>query len=207
MTPLARPGDPPRPPASLSQKGLTLTSLGVDTVLYRIHRSHLAPLYFGRADDPDRRQRWDAPDASYGVCYMALEASIAFAETLLRDLAIDVVQEAELMIRSLARFRVVESLRLVSMHGRGLRKHGADASVVQGPYDVTWAWSAAFHAHPDAPDGILYRARHDDSGLAVALFERARGKVEHLDSRGLMSPASARELAEWLDRYGIGLTS
>ncbi len=204
---MARPGNPPLPPATLSARALTLSQVEAGTILYRIHRSHLAPLYFGRASEPERRQRWDSPDASYGVCYLALEASIAFAETLLRDLAIDVVQEAELKIRSLARFRVVEPLRLVSMHGRGLRKHGADASVVQGPYEVTWAWSAVFHAHPDAPDGILYRARHDDSGLAVALFERARDRIEHVDSIGLSSPECAKDLAEWLDSYGIGLTS
>ncbi|MFS8637031.1 MAG: RES family NAD+ phosphorylase [Gemmatimonadota bacterium] len=204
---MARPGSPPLPSTTLSARALTLASLEAGKILYRIHRSHLAPLYFGRASDPDQRHRWDAPDASYGVCYLALEPSIAFAETLLRDLALDVVQEQELKIRSLARFRVVEPLRLVAMHGRGLRKHGADASVVQGPYEVTWAWSAAFHAHPDAPDGILYRARHDDSGLAVALFERARDKIEHVDSVGLLSPDCARELARWLDRYEVGLTS
>lgn len=204
---MARPGNPPLPPATLSARTLVLSPVKAGTILYRIHRSHLSPLYFGRAAEPELRQRWDSPDATYGVCYLALEPSIAFAETLLRDLSLDVIQEQELRIRSLARFHVVEPLRLVAMHGRGLRKHGADASVVQGPYEVTWAWSAAFHAHPDAPDGILYRARHDDSGLAVALFERARDKIEHLDSVGLLSPDCAGELARWLDRYGIGLTS
>lgn len=207
MTKPARPGPPPHPPATLSRRTLAISSIGAETILYRIHRSHQAPLYFGRESDPDRRQRWDAPDASYGVCYMAQEGHTAFAETLLRDLDLEAVQETELAVRSLARLQVRVPLRLVAMHGKALRGLGADASVVQGPYGVTWAWSAAFHAHPDTPDGVCYRARHDDSGFGVALFERARDRVEHLDSTGLLDLAHARDLARWLDRYTMGLTS
>jgi hypothetical protein len=79
--------------------------------------------------------------------------------------------------------------------------------VVQGPYAATWEWSAAFHAHPDAPDGIRYRARHDDSGFSVALFDRARDRVEPTSPVDLLDPAFAPELARWLDRYEVGLTS
>lgn len=207
MTNPARPGPPPNPPAAISRRTLAISPVGAGTVLFRIHRSRHAPLYFGRDSDPDRRQRRDAPDASYGVCYMAEEGHIAFAETLLRDLALDAIPESELEIRSLARLQVRAPLRLVAMHGKALRGLGADASVVQGPYPITWAWSAAFHAHPDAPDGIYYRARHDDSGFSIALFDRARDKVEHLDSVGLLDPTQARESGRWLDRYEVGLTS
>jgi hypothetical protein len=203
----ARPGPPPTPPAGLAQRTLKIAPLSAGVVLSRIHRSRHAPLYFGRDSDPERRQRWDAPDASYGVCYMAEEGHIAFAETLLRDLTLDAIPEAELKVRSLARLRVRAPLRLVAMHSKALRAHGADASVVQGPYPITWEWSAAFHAHPSAPDGICYRARHDDSGFSIALFERAQSKVEHTGSVDLLDPMFARELAQWLDRYEVGLTS
>jgi hypothetical protein len=118
-----------------------------------------------------------------------------------------VVPEEELAIRSLTRIRVRERLRLVAMHGSALRGLGADASVVQGPYEVTWLWSAAFHAHPDGPDGICYRARHDDSGFAIPIFERVEPKAELLDSTGLLEPAHAREVARWLERYGVGVAS
>lgn len=202
-----RPGLPPSPPADLAQRRLKTTTVPKGVVLHRIHRSHHAPLYFGRKNDPDYRQRWDAPDASYGVCYMAEDSHIAFAETLLRDLTLGAVPESELRVRSLARLRLRAPLRLVAMHGRALRSHGADASVVHGPYPTTWAWSAAFHAHPSHVDGICYRARHDDSGFGVALFERAREKVEPLESIELLDPTFARELARWLDRYEVGLTS
>ena len=200
MTKSALPGPPPSPPATLSQRALEISSVGAGTILYRIHRSHQPPLYFGRESGPDRRQRWAAPDASYGVCDMAQEGHIAFAETLLRDLELESVQERELAIRSLARLHVRAPLRLVAMHGAALRRLGADAAVVRGPYDVTWDWSAAFHAHPDAPDGICYRARHDDSGFSIALFERAADRVEPLDSTGLLDAAHVRELARGPDR-------
>lgn len=201
------PGPPPHPPEDLAERTLEIAPFDAGVVLHRIHRSRDAPLYFGCESDPDRRQRWAAPDASYGVCYLAEEGHIAFAETLLRDLTLDVILEAELQVRSMARLRARAALRLVAMHGKALRAHGADASLVQGPYPITWTWSAALHAHPDAPDGVCYRARHDDSGFSLALFERAQGKVEHLDSVPLLDPRVAHELARWLDRYEVGLTS
>jgi hypothetical protein len=202
-----RPALPPTPPAGFAQRTLKIAPVSVGVVLSRIHRSRQASLYFGREGDAERRQRWDSPDASYGVCYMAEEGYSAFAETLLRNLTLDTIPEAELKVRSLARLRVRAPLRLVAMHGKALRAHGADASVVQGPYPITWEWSAAFHAHPSAPDGICYRARHDDSGFSIALFERAKGKIEHTSSIELLDPMFARELAQWLDRYQVGLTS
>lgn len=207
MSPPAPPGPPPSPPVDFSKRVLKFSPLTQDTVLSRIHRSHRSALHFGRTVDPEARQRWDAPDAGYGVCYLATAGHIAFAETLLRDLSLDVVHLSELESRFLTLLRVVAPLRLVAMHGRSLRPHGADASVVQGPYTTTWAWSEAIHDHPSAPDGICYRARHDDSGYSVALFERAGDKVEPVGSTGLLEPAFAPTLARWLDRYGVGLTS
>ncbi|CAN5775107.1 RES family NAD+ phosphorylase [soil metagenome] len=184
-----------------------IATVNAGVVLSRIHRSRHAPLHFRLGGDADSRQRWDSPDGSYGVCYMAEEGYIAFAETLLRDLRLDSISEAELKARSLARLRVRAPLCLVAMQGKALRAHGADASVVQGPYPTTWEWSAVLHSQPGAPDGIYYRARHDDSGFSIALFDRAQAKVEHTSSVELLDPILAGELAQWLDRYEVGLTS
>lgn len=138
---------------------------------------------------------------------MAKDDHIAFAETLLRDLSLREVSEAELAIRSLARIQVVSPLRLAAMHGKNMRAHGADASVVHGPYPNTWEWSRALHRHPSSPDGIHYRARHDDSGLSIALFERASAKVAKVESTELLDPSLGQTLAGWLDRYDLGLPS
>jgi hypothetical protein len=201
------PGPPPRPPADLAQRSLPLHTVPSATTLYRLHRTGLNALYFGRETDPARRQRWDSPNASYGVCYLAVESHIAFVETLLRDLDLDTVHQDDLEVRSLALVEAREPLRLVEMNDQHLRPLGADASVVQGSYDVTWNWSAEFHAHREAPDGIRYRARHDDSGFSVALFERASQKVHLLDSTPLVDRSLATELAGWPDRYNVGLTT
>lgn len=200
------PGPPPAPPANLSTRKLPLRALEAGTLLYRIHRGGHDPLHFGRHEDPVRRHRWDSPGARYGVCYAAMSGEIAFAESLLRDLTLEAVHEDDLRTRCLALLEVRGTLRLVEMNGRHLRRLGADASVVHASYDVTWAWSAALRDHPDAPDGIRYRARHDDSGYSVALFDRAREALHVLQSTPLTDPSLAADLARWLDRYQVGLT-
>jgi hypothetical protein len=201
------PGPPPRPLADLDQRSLPLYEVPAGTLLYRIHRTRIDPLFFGRHSDPARRQRWDAPDASYGVCYLALESHIAFAETLLRDLSLDTVHLDDLYLRSLAHVEVGTPLRVVEMHSEHLRPLGADASAVQGSYNITWAWSAVLHAHRSKPDGIRYRARHDDSGFSVAVFERAAGKLHCTATTPLNDTSLAAELARWLERYQLSLTT
>jgi hypothetical protein len=207
VSPPNPPGPPPRPPSDLSRRSLPIHLVAPGSLLYRIHRSGHDPLHFGRPAEPVRRQRWDAPDAAYGVCYLAFEGHIAFVETLLRDLALDNLHAEDLHARSIALVRVAAPLRLVAMSDRHLRRLGADASVVHGPYEAAWAWSAAFHGHDDAPDGIRYRARHDDSGFSVALFERSRSAVSVVHSTPLTSRSVATEVGAWLDRYAIGLTT
>lgn len=122
-------------------------------------------------------------------------------------LSLETVHHVDLNVRSLASLDVRRAIRLVEMNDQHMRSLGADASVVQGSYEVTWAWSAALHALRERPDGIRYRARHDDSGFSVALFGRARHRVHLLDSVPLNDSSLAAELAGWLDRYGVGLTA
>ena len=201
------PGPPPAPPTDLGTRTLKSIRIGPGAILCRIHRTKQEALYFGRETELHRRQRWDSPDASYGVCYMAEEDHIAFVETLLRDLSRKDVSETELEIRSITRLRVRLPLRLVAMHGKYLRGNGADGSVVQGPYPNCWKWSEALHGHPSEPDGIYFRARHDDSGFSIALFERAGERVEEIESTELLDARMWRTLGGWLDRYGLGFPS
>jgi hypothetical protein len=91
------------------------------------------------------------------------------------------------------------------MNGEHLRRIGADASTVHASYDVTWTWSTALHNHPDQADGIRSRARHDDSGIAIALFDRARDRVETKQCQILADPSMATIVGAWLDRYGVKL--
>ena len=104
--------------------------------------------------------------------------------------------------------RAVEALlqaRRPREEGRRLARLGATAAVCSEPYGVCRAWSLALHAHPECPDGIRYRARHDDDGFAVALFTRGADALGVTTRYTLDSPHAAEELAAWLDRYGTGL--
>lgn len=43
-----------------------------------------------------------------------------------------------------------------------------------GDYDASQRWSRAMWDDVEQPDGILYRSRHYDSALCVALYDRAK---------------------------------
>jgi hypothetical protein len=181
--------------------------LRAETILYRIHRTELEPMYFGRTMDLDQRQRWDSPDASYGVWYAGDPDYVAFAETLLRDLTLTSVPHDALVSRSFAEVRVRRDLTMVNFADEGLFLLGADSSAADAEYRVTWAWSAAIHSHPQAVDGIRYRARHDNSGISYAFFDRAADAFDPGPSVPLLTPQNAIRLGAWLDRYGLGLGS
>jgi hypothetical protein len=203
--PLDAPGPPPLPPANLAGRKLSLHVCPARTRLARIHSASRDPLFFGPAAGSHPRSRWDAPAGEFLVCYLAEEPHVAFAETFLREPGATVIETVDLAARALAEVEVQRDLRLVALHGAGLRRVGATAAVCTGPYVVSRAWALALHAHPSRPDGIRYRARHDDDGFAIALFERAAGAVTVTRSVALVAPGLVGDLAGWLDRYAMGL--
>ena len=146
----------------------------------------------------------NAPDGSYGVLYAAADLSGAFAETFLRTpgrtlLPLDLVKR-----KSRVRIRITRALRLVKFAGSGLARLGATAEISHSglPYDAPQSWSKAIHALSAAPDGLAYRARHDDDTFCYAIFDRAEPKLEE-DSRELdLDTDWFWSLAE---TYGVGL--
>lgn len=199
------PGPPPLPPADLHARTLPIYTAERDWHFWRIHPADLSPLFFGPAKGSPPRGRWDAPDGAFRVCYLAEHSFAAFAECFLRDPATILLETEDLQARALARIKIRSPLRLVTMHGHGLHAVGATAASCMGEYAVSRAWAAALHDHPEAPDGIRYRARHDDDTFAVALFDRAKRKVTDGDTAPLTDPSNVRFLAQCLDRYGMGL--
>jgi hypothetical protein len=181
--------------------------LRAGTILYRIHRTGLGAMYFGRTPDPDERQRWDSPDASYGVWYAGEPDYVAFAETLLRDVTLTSIPQDALTSRSFTEVRVSRDLTMVNFADAALFPLGADASAADAEYRVTGAWSAALHSHSQGVDGIRHRAPHDNSGISYAVFDRAADAFEPRSSVPLLSPQNAVRLGAWLDRYGLGLGS
>jgi hypothetical protein len=109
----------------------------------------------------------------------------------------------ELAQRALTTFRIRRDVRLVQLHGEGLAQVGYTADVTSSPppYDAPQALSRMLWAHSDQPDGILYRCRHDNSLLAIALYHRAADALEVVETEGLLGDRA--RLLGWRDRYGF----
>ncbi|MEZ4239426.1 MAG: RES family NAD+ phosphorylase [Myxococcota bacterium] len=189
-----------RPPRSLSTTDLPL--VGEAGPWWRIHRSVHAALFFGRT----ATYRFDAPDGAFGVLYAGDRPECAFIETFGHATGVRAVTTGDLAVRSLSEIRTARPLRLVDLTGPGLARMGADNRLCSGGgYRTAQAWSAALHAHPDAPDGLLYLACHDPSVRSVALFDRAESLCsEHLVGV-LDDGALAGLLGGILDHYRFGL--
>jgi RES domain len=163
---------PPRPPADLATRPLPIEEKLAGTLWWRIHLRYYHPLFFGPSPGKLPQNRFDAPDGSYRICYLGLSEAASFAESFLREPGL-ILAEGDLEPRAFSRILNTDPLRLVELYGAGLAKIGATAAVASGPYDISQEWGLAFHGHPDQPDGILYRARHDDDVFCAAIFDRA----------------------------------
>ncbi|WP_440998056.1 RES family NAD+ phosphorylase [Arhodomonas sp. SL1] len=168
------------PPTEFAACRLPLETLAADEFLYRSHRPELLPLYFSVGNS---KNRFDDPAQVFGVCYCARSPEGAFVETFLRQSAAQhFVDEEVLEARSLALLRIIDPLRVVRLHGDGLVKLGTTARVSAGDMGAAQAWARAIYDHPDEPDGILYRVRHDDDAFGIAVFDRAEPRLSWMYS-------------------------
>lgn len=194
----------PAPPADLAGRVLPLLRLAAGSPLFRIHPAERAPLFFGPAPGAPPGGRFDSPSGRFRVLYAARSLPGAIAETLLRMPERRRVSPARVAERALARLKPTARLELVDLAGPGLSRLGLDARIASGPYEPAGAWAEALHAHPAAPDGLVYPSRLDPSQHCVALFDRAAGRlVQEGESVALLTLAA--ELGAVLDRYGKAL--
>jgi hypothetical protein len=174
----------------------------IDRDWYRSHPALRSAIYFGRK----RAYRFDAPDGEYGVLYAGADPHVAFIESFQIAGIHPAITESKLKERSISRIRTHGPVRLVNLAESGaLTRIGADARIFTASYTVSQHWSRAIETHPERPDGILYRPRHDPARFAAALFDRIAERIgaeslgTWLDQRAL--------LAEVLDTYGVALVS
>lgn len=194
-----RPGPHPLPLDDLAERPLPLTELPQSW--FCIHRSEYAPLHFGRAGG----NRFDAPAGEYGVLYVGSDAHCAFIETFGHATGVQFVTMTALQARDLALIAPRRPLRLVDLTGPGLAHLGADERLCTGEYTVAQRWSLALRRHPDRPDGLYYRSRHDPSRTCAALFDHLADALTVLPLGSLAARAQKRRLAEILDTYRFGL--
>lgn len=175
-----------------------MVDVAVTDPVYRSHQTVLGAWYLsiGRT-----RNRFDDPVGVFGVCYAAASPEAAFAETFLRKPQGQLVSNAELIRRSLTRFRFGRMLRLVDLTGRGLAGNHAIASVTAGDTPAAQLAAAELYHHRDAPDGIRYRVRHDDDHYGYTLFDRA-GTLEVIESLPWADRSLTTRMA---DRYRLAI--
>jgi hypothetical protein len=184
---------------------LPLIRIRIGTRWIRIHARNKDALWFGPAPDRPPVHRFDDPRGEFRVCYLANTIDVSFAETFLRNPPVRILGLDDLAARSVATVEVQRAARLVSLHGPGLARLGITAGLASTTdYALSQAWSRALWEHVDAPDGLVYRSRHDDSALCVALYDRARERLAVVADNTLT--ADPRLLARLLKRYDLGLT-
>jgi hypothetical protein len=200
MSTVYKPGPHPGPP-DLSGRRLPLRT--VHQPWMRSHRAEHHPVWFGRTGD----NRFDAPDGSFGVLYLAGDAHCAFIETFGHGHAGGhrFVTADALRARALSTVAFPAPLRLVDLTDTGLARIGADMRLCAGDYEVSQAWSAALWGHGDRPDGLYYRARHDASRFCAAVFDRCEPGIAATRLGSLAERRHRALLAELLDAYDFGL--
>jgi hypothetical protein len=167
-----------------------------------LHWKGKGALFFGRT----KKNRFDAPDGSYGVIYLGHDAHCAFIETFGQSTGEFLVTMAELQAHLLAEIEVTRDLTLIDLaNSGGLARIGADGRLLDGSHEISRRWSLALKHHPTNPDGILYRARHDQARLSYALYDSAQDALNEISSISLADPANARLLANILNTYKFGL--
>jgi hypothetical protein len=148
----------------------------------------------------------DHPAGRFRVSYFGTTLEVCFAETFLRNPPVRILALDDLAARSIATLEVRRDLRLVPIHGSSLARLGVTTELASGgDYAASRLWSRALWEHNNKPDGILYRSRHDDSALSVALYDRAKHGLAVVGDRSLSE--DAQQLARLLKRYDLGLTN
>jgi hypothetical protein len=195
----AYPGPHPEPPFDLEIRGLPISSLS--NSWFRLHRIDRDALFFGSTGT----SRFDAPAGQYGVLYAADTPHCAFIETFGQSTGVRVVTRVALERRCLSHIEIDRALRLVDLTGPGLARLGADNRLCTADHGVAQQWALALWEHPQKPDGLLYRARHDPSRLCAAIYDRAASAVSAVRIGSLADSGQVHYLAEILDTYQFGL--
>lgn len=153
-------------------------------------------MFFGRT----RASRFDDPDGVFGVMYVGLDPAAAFIEVFGEEIigSAGALTAPSLTARTISVMTTTRPARVIDLTGERLPFLGADARIFASSHRVAQQWSRAFHRHPEQPDGLLYRARHDPSQLALALYDRDGWTFES-------TPVSDEMLLRLVQRYGVAV--
>ena len=197
------------PPAGFADTPLVLTEFSSGALTRFVRAHHPDPLGVrpapSRFSDPELGATGHAP---FAVLYLGTTFRVSFVETVLRDagdgrLGALPLEETELAAWSCVGVATRRPLRLVDLTGTGPLRMGVPSDAVRASSHAPGrAWSGAFHAHPAAPDGLLYPSRLTGEPC-LAVYDRARDALEARSVRPLLEMGNA--LADVLDELDIAI--
>lgn len=174
-------------------------TLAADTVLYRVHDDQFAADSYNPGSTPARPTHrfsfFGSP--TIPVLYASDTLEGAVSETILHDIpaAGGRVEARVVRTKVLSTVVVQRPLRLLSLHGLGFRKIGAEEdSITRTPpsdHVSTVPWAEA--AHRTGLDGLCWMSRHHDTSRAVVLFGATAAPGASADVR--TEPGTARPFA------------
>lgn len=199
---MAKPRRHPLPPRTFDERKLALIEKPAGQILWRLHSSRREPVFFGKSGE----NRFDDPEGEYGVLYVAESEEGAFVERFLRDPShrYRAISAKEFDSQMLASITVPRALKLVDLASTGPVRMGVDARLSSGPYRTAQLWSRAFYAHPESPNGIVYRSRHNPSQLCVALFDRVGSRLQSKAVGTVRQVLGEESFYALLSRYDVG---
>jgi hypothetical protein len=131
------------------------------------------------------------------ILYGGRPEEVALAETVFHDVPVQglgrTVQASSLASLSITTLRATRDLRLVELHGWGLRRLEVMPEQLtatgSATYAETGAWARALHAALPHIDGLLWMSRQFNSGEALVLFG---DRVDERDLEIVESPLPLR---------------
>lgn len=152
------------------------------------------------------RFRFDDPLAIFGVTYAAEELEVAFAETILHEVAdfeggAWIVPQDDIDKRWIVFYTPPgREIKLLDLTGVHLKRLGLNNDMCSGSdYAFTQALSRAVHEQVSEADGIYYLSRQLNTQFAAAFFERSAVKCGHARTK-LDTHPDYRDL---LDMFGV----
>lgn len=202
----------PARPGMLTIGENDVTTVEIDTVLWRIHPTR------GSHPQPWDQLRFFGPTASrfdphppplqvhtdYAVSYTALDPYTPFAEVYQRGRTINRRASGPY----LTAWHTTRRLRLLDLTGNWPITNGASHAINTGRHDHCRAWAHAIHDHPARVDGLLHTSAMAGKS-AVALFTAARDSFppNPVFSRGLTDDAVSPLLHVVAGRFNYRITA
>ena len=128
---MTRPKRLPPPSPAFYDRPLAVVRVPKGHRWLRLHRTRYAPMFFGASGD----NRFDSPDGSFGMLYVARQINGSFVELFCRTRE-HRITESHLQQYRVAQFQASRGLKLIDLAGKGLVRMGLDARLGTGSYKL-----------------------------------------------------------------------